>query len=216
MCTKNHPCGGIPWSVRLFELVMKPLNKLRPKTIGKASGRVLELGVGTGLNLPHYRDVQEVVGLDPDARMLARAQERSRRFSFPVELVEGSAEALPFADASFDSVVATWVFCSIPDPLAASRELRRVLKPGGSFFYLEHTASARPGVARVQHWVTPVWKRCTGGCRLDREPLAFFLEAGLDSLQHKLIGAPSLSLFPQYAGHAQCPASSGVGEKSEG
>lgn len=169
---------------RLYDPVMElpenlGLRELRRRVLRGVRGRVLEPGIGTGRNLPLYPPgVERLVGVDPDEVMLRRARERARKVLFPVDLVPASAEALPFEDASFDAAVATLAFCTIPDPLKALRETRRVLVSGGELRLLEHVRMEREPVARVQEAATPLWKRVAGGCHLDRDTLALVREAG--------------------------------------
>lgn len=142
----------------------------RSRTVGGASGRVLEIGIGSGRNLPLYgTNVGEVVGVDPSSELLAVARKAATTSRVRVSLIERSAENLPFENASFDTVVVTWSLCSIPDPLAALREARRVLRPGGQLCFVEHGLAPDPGVRRWQHRLTPIWKVCAGGCHLDRK-----------------------------------------------
>jgi ubiquinone/menaquinone biosynthesis C-methylase UbiE len=157
---------------RLIDLAMRqqPILKYRRKVVPAARGRVLEIGVGSGRNLPLYREgVSEVIGIDPSERLLDMARERAAGAAVPVSLRRGSATAIELGDANVDTVVMTWTLCSIPDPLAALEEMRRVLKPGGRLLFIEHGLSADPGVARWQHRLTPMWRRLAGGCHLDRK-----------------------------------------------
>jgi ubiquinone/menaquinone biosynthesis C-methylase UbiE len=154
--------------------------KLRARTVGPAEGRVLEVGVGTGLNLRHYRKARELVGIDPDPILLRRARKRARRVAFPVRLELGDTQTLAFPDASFDTVVATFVFCTVPDAPRGLRELRRVVRPGGSIRMLEHVRSLRPWVAKVQDWVEPVWVRVLAGCHPNRDTVRMVREAGIE------------------------------------
>jgi ubiquinone/menaquinone biosynthesis C-methylase UbiE len=147
-----------------------PIMRQRAKIVPRASGRVLELGVGMGLNLAYYdpERVSQVVGVDPapELRAAALAAPRDPRLSLTVE--DGTAEALPFDDKSFDSVVCTFTLCSVHTPPAALAEARRVLKPGGRLFYCEHGLAPDAGVAKWQRRIEPVWKRIAGGCHLTR------------------------------------------------
>ncbi|MDQ3317636.1 MAG: class I SAM-dependent methyltransferase [Actinomycetota bacterium] len=157
------------------------LRRLREETLRGVHGRVLELGVGTGRNLPLYPSaVEHLFGIDPEEVMLGRAEKRARRLPFPVELLLVSAEELPFDDGSFDAVVTTLVFCTVPDPPTALSEVRRVLKRGGEFRLLEHVRMEREPVAWLQERATPLWKRVAGGCHLDRDTLAAVREAGFE------------------------------------
>jgi len=130
---------------------------------------VLEIGIGSGLNLPFYsRNVARVIGLEPSPRLLAMARRVERTGNGPVEFIEGSAEAIPLQDASVDTVVTTWTLCSIPDALRALCDMRRVLRPGGRLLFVEHGRAPDPKVIWWQDRLTPVWKRLGGGCHLNR------------------------------------------------
>lgn len=172
-----------PWFARLYDPLMAPIELLsmrraRRALVADAPGRVLEIGAGTGLNLPHYRSAVSVVATEPDEEMLRRARGRVAAAAVPIRLVLAGAEALPFADASFDTVVATCVFCTVPDPEQGFREIRRVLKPGGELRLLEHVRASSPAIARLQDRATPAWSRIAGGCRLNRPTLKTALRAG--------------------------------------
>ena len=168
---------------RLYDPVMElpehlGLRQLRREALRGLRGRVLELGVGTGRNLPLYPPaVERLSGIDPDQTMLGQAEERARTAAFPVDLTLASAEELPFEDGSFDAVVATLVFCTIPDAPQALREVRRVLKGSGEFRLVEHVRMEQRPVAWVQEKATPLWKRIAGGCHLDRDTLDAVREA---------------------------------------
>ncbi len=157
------------------------LGRLREESLDGLRGRVLEVGVGTGRNVPFYPDgVTFLAGIDPDEVMLDRARKRARSAPFSVDLIPASAEELPFEDAMFDAAVATLAFCTIPDPQKALLEARRVLKEGAEFRLLEHVRMEREPVAWVQEKATPLWKRAAGGCHLDRDTLAAVREAGFE------------------------------------
>lgn len=146
------------------------LSDFRSRVVGGARGRVLEIGMGSGRNLPFYGGAAtEVVGVDPSPELLALARRAATVTPRPVTLIEQTAERVPFPDNSFDMAVMTWSLCSIPDPVAALREARRVLRPGGSLRFVEHGLAPDPGVRRWQHRLTPLWSRCAGGCHLDRK-----------------------------------------------
>ena len=154
----------INWSMR-----QKNLAAYRARIIPAAEGRVLEIGIGSGLNLPFYsRNVVRVIGLEPSPRLLAMARQVERTGNGSVEFIEGSAEAIPLQDASVDTVVTTWTLCSIPDALRALRDMRRVLRPGGHLLFVEHGRAPDPNVIWWQDRLTPVWKRLGGGCHLNR------------------------------------------------
>ena len=152
-----------------FGMRSRRLAGLRERLVGEAQGRVLEIGIGSGLNLPFYRrEVEAVLGIDPSPELLARARRQAAWVHFPIELRRGSAEELPLDDASVDSVVTTWTLCSVADPTRALGEIRRVLRPGGALLFLEHGQAPEPGVARWQDRLTPLWRKFAGGCHLDR------------------------------------------------
>lgn len=170
----------------IYDTVMVPVEALgirgQRRRIGAAArGRVLELGAGTGAMLEHYgQDVDEVVATDPDPHMLARAVPRRHPAKVPVELREADAQELPFADATFDTVVVALSLCTIPDPHRALAEARRVLRPEGQLLFVEHVRSPRSWLARVQRLLTPAWEKVAGGCQLDRDTVANIRQAGFD------------------------------------
>jgi len=149
----------------------------RERVLSSALGRVLEIGIGSGLNLPFYGSrVDEILGLEPAPRLIAMAQGPAGRSRAPVTLIAGSAEAIPIDDDSIDTVVTTWTLCSIPNAVGALQEMRRVLKPGGQLLYVEHGLSPEESVQKWQNRLTPVWKRIGGGCRLNR-PIRVLIES---------------------------------------
>src|SRR5919197_6741966 len=133
------------------------LEPYRRRVVPAAKGRVLEIGVGSGINFRFYPDdTKSIVGIDPSPKLLAMAQSATANASSPVELIEGSAEALPLEDRSVDTVVSTWTLCSIPDVHRALHEMRRVLRPSGRLLFIEHGEAPEPSVASWQHRLTPV------------------------------------------------------------
>jgi ubiquinone/menaquinone biosynthesis C-methylase UbiE len=156
---------------RLINLAMRQRNlaAYRHRIVPAAEGRVLEVGIGSGLNLPFYTQKAElVIGLDPSPRLLSMARRARQPASDLVEFVEGSAEAIPLEDRSVDSVVTTWTLCSIPDAQRSLREMYRVLKPSGRLLFVEHGRAPEPNVRWWQDRLTPAWKRFGGGCHLNR------------------------------------------------
>lgn len=176
---------------RLLDWVMRQMNELRPEVLEGVRGDVLEVGFGTGLNLDFYPPgVSSLVGLDPSiASGLPALEERMARAPFPVERCDLRADGeLPFDAGRFDCVVTTWTLCSIPEPLRALAQMRRVLKPGGRYVFIEHGRGAAT-LARWQDRINPLWRRISGGCNLNR-PIdqlvaegGFELE-GLDRFRH--------------------------------
>ena len=153
---------------------------LRQETAGQAYGTVLEVGAGTGLNFSWYRpeQVERVEAIEPDAAMLAYARERVRQAAVPISLTQASVESLPFADATFDSVVVTLVFCSVGDPAQGMQEIKRVLKPQGTLFLFEHVRSQSACIAHLQDALVPVTTRLFGNCHWNRDTARTVQEAG--------------------------------------
>jgi ubiquinone/menaquinone biosynthesis C-methylase UbiE len=143
----------------------------RAKVVPHARGRVLEVGIGTGLNLPFYDTdhVTKVWGLDPAPEMTKRAEEAAEQVPFEVDFLHAPGEAIPLDDDSCDTVVITYTLCSIPDAEAALRETARVLKKDGPLLFCEHGLAPDSGVRRWQNRVNPVWNRFSGGCHLNRD-----------------------------------------------
>jgi ubiquinone/menaquinone biosynthesis C-methylase UbiE len=153
----------------------------RQRLLSHAQGRVLEIGVGSGLNLPLYCEAaQEVVGLEPAAPLRAMAHRNSWRCKVPVTLIAGSAEAIPADSHSFDTVITSWTLCSIRDAIQALGEMRRVLKSAGQLLFVEHGLAPERNVQRWQHRLTPLWRRIGGGCHLDRPIRALIESAGFE------------------------------------
>jgi ubiquinone/menaquinone biosynthesis C-methylase UbiE len=174
---------------------MKPIRKQREKVVPQAHGRVLEVGIGTGLNMPYYdrAKVNNIVGVDPGLKMHPLALKRSQQAGLAVELVGLSAEKLPLADASFDSIVCTYTLCTIPDPVAALREMRRVLAPGGKLLFSEHGKAPDPSVFNWQGRIQPLWKKVSGGCHLNRDIPALLEEGGFKpQVQSRYIPGPRI------------------------
>jgi ubiquinone/menaquinone biosynthesis C-methylase UbiE len=158
----------------------KPVMKQRAKIVPLAEGKVLELGIGMGLNLAFYdpAKVASVTGVDPSPELREIALAAPHDPALKVDVQPGTAEALPFADKSFDCVVCTFTLCSVHGPQAALAEARRVLKPGGRLLYCEHGLSPDPKLAKWQRRWEPLWKRIAGGCHLTRPVTSAIAEAG--------------------------------------
>jgi ubiquinone/menaquinone biosynthesis C-methylase UbiE len=186
--------------------------ELRQEALASAYGSVLEIGFGTGLNLPHYpRTVTKLIVLDPAVLLPARVARRIASASIPVEVTHRSAEALPFEDHRFDCVVSTFALCTIPDPKAALKEVRRVLKPGAAYVFLEHGRSDDARVAGWQDFFNPLQQRLACGCNLNRPIEALIRGAGLqvDRLDRfRLPGVPRI-LGEMYRGRATAERTEG-------
>ena len=180
---------------RLLALAMrtKELVPYRERIGRAASGRVLEIGIGSALNLPFFGpQVCEVVGVDPSPALVAMARQRRSGLRFPFKVVEGAGERLPFEDGGFDTVLTTWSLCSVADPVQVLREARRVLRPGGQLLFAEHGRAPDAAVRRWQDALTPAWKHLAGGCRLNRK-------------MDELVGAAGLRLDDLRTGYARGP-----------
>lgn len=192
---------------RLMELALgsEKCSAERRRVLGAARGDVLEIGFGTGLNLRHYpATVANLTIIDPAELLPARVQERIAAARFPVTHARLDAERLPFEDARFDTIVSTWTLCSIPDAIAALREVRRVLKPSGSFLFLEHGRSDDPGVARWQDRWNPIQRFVACGCNVNRPIDRMIADAGLvvtDLARFLLPGDPRI-MAEMYRGSA--------------
>ncbi|MGG3563945.1 class I SAM-dependent methyltransferase [Neobacillus rhizosphaerae] len=167
-----------------YDFFMNPLEKkkfkrIRNELISKARGNVLELGAGTGINFPLYKDVDKVTAIEPSPYMVKRSAMKMMQAVVPIEIVQESAEELPFADNTFDTVVATLVFCTIPNPEKALLELQRVCKPDGSILLFEHVKMKNQYLGALQEWLTPAWKKVCDGCCLNRNTLELLQAQGI-------------------------------------
>jgi ubiquinone/menaquinone biosynthesis C-methylase UbiE len=168
---------------RFSKLIERDLGERRAELLAGLSGRVLEVGAGNGMNFRHYpATVHEVVALEPEAYLRARAEEAAREAPVPVRVDSGVADPLPFEDAGFDAAAACLVLCTVPNAPAALDELRRVLKPGGVLRFMEHVRSDQARKARVQSRMDRwgVWPKLAGGCHAARDTVAAIEAAGLE------------------------------------
>jgi ubiquinone/menaquinone biosynthesis C-methylase UbiE len=168
---------------RLLDLAMgtRAVSEERARALAGVRGRVLEVGFGSGRNLPHYPvGVERVVGIDPSGESARLARKRIARAPFPVELLPLTGERIPAPDGSFDAVVSTFTLCTIADPLAALRQMRRVLAPEGRFFFVEHGRSDDPKVRRWQDRLNGAQRFLVGGCNLNRPMDQLITEAGFE------------------------------------
>jgi len=182
----------------------RALKRLRREAVRDVHGRVLEVGVGVGSNWPYLPADIDYVGIEPNEAMLERALKHAREEDRSMDLRPIDVQSMPFPDDSFDAVVATLTFCSVADASAGLREIRRVLKPGGEFRFLEHVRARRSAWARLQSMVKPLTRRLGGGCEWDRDTIRAIRGAGFD------IGAihyGRLAFLPIVVGTATAPAS---------
>lgn len=165
-----------------FACGMGAVMKTRAQIVPQAVGRVLEIGIGSGLNLSFYDPtrVSLIVGVDPAAAMHKLARQRAAQIRIPVEMIALELDQIQAADASFDSIVCTFTLCTIPDASAALREMRRVLKPGGKLLFSEHGLAPDAPVVRWQNRITPLWKPLAGGCHLNRDIAALITAGGFN------------------------------------
>jgi ubiquinone/menaquinone biosynthesis C-methylase UbiE len=181
------------------------LKPYRRRVVAVAGGRVLEIGIGSGLNLPFYgQGTIQVIGLDTSSKLLEVARDRRRKISTPLKLVEASAEDIPVEDHSIDTVVTTWTLSSTPDAPRALAEMRRVLKAGGRLLFGEHGRAPEPRVQWWQDHLTPAWKHFSGGCHLNRAIGDLIQNAGfhIERLDAGYVPGPKMMTF-MYEGSAR-------------
>ena len=173
--------------------------RMRQQVVPLARGRVLEVGIGTGLNMRHYDKarVTHITGLDPALQLHPLARERVAQAGLPVDLIGLSAETIPLPNASVDTVLITYTLCTIPDAAAALREMHRVLRPTGQLLYCEHGRAPDAGVRRWQQRLQPVWGALAGGCQLGRDIPALLQDAGftLEQPQTRYLPGPRPMTF---------------------
>ncbi|HEY7516694.1 MAG TPA: class I SAM-dependent methyltransferase [Methylomirabilota bacterium] len=184
----------------LIDLAMrnKSVRAERARLLPLARGVVLEVGAGSGLNMPYYgASVERLYALDPSTELLRKAVGRGARSSFPIVPLCHPAEHIPLPDASIDSAVMTWTLCSIGDPLTALREIRRVLAPGGQLIFVEHGRAVDPVVIRWQDRLTPIWRRFAGGCHLNRPIDRMLADGGFAApdLERGYVSGPRIGAY---------------------
>ena len=196
-----------PYFAAFYEVLSKGedrmIRRYRAEVAGEARGRVLEIGAGNGLNFSHYRDAREVVAVEPEPGMLKNARPRASGAPVPVRLVRGGAEALPARDGSVDTVVLSLVMCTVPDPAAVLREVRRVLAPGGEVRFFEHVRSPDPRIARWQDRLNRPYGFFSGGCNMNRDTLSALRRAGFAVRYRRLAYGPRFA--PHVLGVARLP-----------
>ena len=183
-----------------FACSMKPVMEQREKVVPLAEGQVLEVGIGTGLNLPYYdaTKVERVIGLDPAEEMLVRAKKRAAGMPFAVEHLALEGERIPLEAGSIDTVLVTYTLCTIPDVLTALDGMRRVLKPTGRLIFCEHGMAPDARVLRWQKRINPLWSKLLGGCTLDRDVPSLLKQSGFafDTIESAYLdGGPAIASF---------------------
>jgi ubiquinone/menaquinone biosynthesis C-methylase UbiE len=191
---------------KVCDLAMRntQLRPYRERVVGAAEGRVLEIGIGSGRNLPFYRSqVTQLLALEPAPKLLKMARDALRP-GMQVGFIEASAETIPLDDRSVDTVVTTWTLCSIPEAATALGEMRRVLRPNGRLLFVEHGMAPDKNVRRWQDWLTPAWKRIGGGCHLNRPIRTMIESAGfrIDRVETGYMPGPKPMTF-MYEGSAR-------------
>lgn len=187
---------------KLLNSAMKrvELEKQRPEMVAKVSGIVLEVGFGSGLNLPYYKNITKLYALDPSQELYELAQEKIKTIVFPIEHLRAFAENIPLRDNTVDAVVSTWSLCSIPDLETALKEIYRVLKPDGKFVFIEHGKSPKQFTAILQKILTPFSKCISGGCHMDRDMEKLIIKAGFEIGQLEKFQEKSKPLAFMYKG----------------
>jgi len=184
---------------KLLNWAMKApaLSKLRSELIPSAEGKVLEIGMGSGLNLPHYDGISGLIGLEPSEELQNLAQDMLIQTHFPSEMLTGSAEDIPLESNSFDTVVMTWTLCSVTDPVLALSEIKRVIKPGGKVIFAEHGKSPDQNIRKLQKTLNPLWSRIAGGCQLNREIVDLYESSGFKfkSMERGYLEGPKFATY---------------------
>lgn len=183
----------------------KEATRYRAQVVPQARGSVLEIGIGSGLNLPFYgAGVEQLYALDPSDELLTMARKKASGIPFPIEFIPHSGEAIPLDSGSIDTVVTTWTLCTIPDPMQALKEMRRVLRYDGVMLFAEHGLAPEASVQGWQQRLNPLWRRVAGGCNLDRKIDQLIQAAGfqLTAIETDYAKGPRPMSYI-YAGQAQ-------------
>jgi SAM-dependent methyltransferase len=214
---QSHPPPRGTWALRLqawllsrenprYERIISPRKKA---LFGGAEGVVLELGPGGGQNFRYLPRSIQWTGAEPNPFCHPHLRQKAAEHRIPAAIITAGAESLPFPDASVDWVVGTLVLCTVPDPRATLREILRVLRPGGTYAFIEHVAALPgTGMRSVQRWVRPLWERISGGCHPDRETWLLLAEAGFVELAIDHFRVPAPIVAPHIAGSGKRPGGS--------
>ena len=175
-----------------FACALGPMMKQRAKVVPQARGKVLEVGIGSGLNLSFYRSdqVDSLVGIDPSRETWSLHKENTENLGFEFQYIQTGAEDIPADNHSFDSIVITYTLCTIPHTVSAFEEMRRVLKPNGQILFVEHGKAPDAAVLKWQNRINPIWKKIGGGCHLNRDIPKMFEENGFSIKQLKTMYLP--------------------------
>ena len=187
----------LPWLCHLA-MSNRRLLPYRQRLVSAAEGRVLEIGIGSGLNLSFYQPkARELFGLDPGPRLIELARRAAHDSTIPVALIEGSAESIPLESHSFDTVLTSWTLCSIPNAGAALAEMRRVLRPSGRLLFVEHGLAPEQRVQKWQNRMTPIWSHISGGCHLNRPVRTLIETVGfrIDRIETGYMPGPKIMTF---------------------
>lgn len=170
-----------------FSMDSDQINEGRKSILSKITEeKVLEIGFGTGINLKFYpEDVKHIIGIDANEGMLKQAEKKISDSKIKIEIIHQSSESLPFADESFDAVLSTYTLCSIKNVTSALKEIFRVLKPGGKYYFLEHGLADKPLTQKLQHWLNPIQNIWADGCNLNRNISELISDSGLKIVELK-------------------------------
>lgn len=178
----------------------KPINYQRQKVVPLAKGKVLDIGIGSGLNIPFYNSdkIDKVIGIDPSHELIELAKELANDSKASIELVIGSAESIPYPDNFFDTVLVTYTMCTIPNVAIANKEMWRVLKDDGRLIFCEHGLAPDKKISKWQNRIDPVWGKIAGGCHLNRDIQKLITDAGFSFESLDKMYIPST---PKFAGY---------------
>jgi ubiquinone/menaquinone biosynthesis C-methylase UbiE len=169
----------------MYPLERRVFKEIRRDLLTRAHGKVMELGSGTGINFPLYQHVESVTAVEPSRYMIEQSEMNKELAVIPIELIQASAEQLPFEKDSYDTVVATLAFCTIPDVEKAFEEMKRICKPNGKILLFEHVKMDNPILAKLQIYLTPFWRKICDGCHLDRDTVKLLESKGFQVLEIK-------------------------------